>query len=237
MMKAKQEDTGDFIRVRYDHHETGWVVRLGHDLARIENIPLTPRCNLGDIVRLEASDAEGLPWVGAVLHRRYTAKTILYYYGLQELQTLCGLLKLLGCETEGARHPEDLTPGALLVAHDRQIRPDLLAVAAGIPQPVGVPTRVALPGGYLVVDTSELRLETPEGSEVARWLQGDWTENPEVAVRALDTLHRLVCRGVAASQPGLPGGTSLPLARRRSDRASLDTCPTTVRFRRRHHFN
>ncbi|HEU4753423.1 MAG TPA: hypothetical protein VFU47_09985 [Armatimonadota bacterium] len=209
------ENAREPIRVRYDHQETGWAIPLPHSLASVENIPLTGRCNVGDIVRLEASGREDLPWVGEVLHRRYSAKTVLYYHGSHELQTLCSLLRVLGCETETARRPLDSAPGVLLVAHDPEIRPDILAGAAGIPQPSGSPTRILMKGGALVADTGQIRLEAEDGSEAACWAQTDWTADPEVAAEALDTLLRCLHDGVGPAQ-----------------RPVLEPRPLTIRFRR-----
>lgn len=218
------------IRVRYDHQETGWAVPVEPGLAVVENIPLTHRCNLGDLVRLEEPGPDGLPWVGPVLHRRFTGKTALYYHGPHELQLLVGLLKLLGCETEGVRRPIDFTPGVLLVAHDRHVRPDLLAGAAGIPQPRGVPTRVALQGGCLVADTGELRLETDDGFEVARWRQEDWRREPGLAVQAMDRLYEAVCRGLAGR-----GADDSPHENGNGGTNGIGDRPLTIRFRRWRH--
>jgi hypothetical protein len=195
------DDASQPIRVRYDHQETGWAIPVGDGLAIIENIPVTHRCNLGDVVRLQLTDGLAPAWVDEVVYRRYAAKTILYYHELQELQLLCGLLKLLGCESEGALRPVDFTPGVLMVAHDASLRPELLAGAAGVPQPFGGSTRVMLPGGSLVADADALRLETADGSEVASWRPAEWAAEPDVAVSVLDTLHR--CLAAASTKRGL----------------------------------
>ncbi|MFN3651268.1 MAG: hypothetical protein ACK47B_16960 [Armatimonadota bacterium] len=218
------------IRVRYDHRETGWAVALGEGLAMIDNVPLSPRCNLGDVVRLAPSGPDGLPGVADVVHQRFTAKTVLYYYGAEERQLLFSLLTVLGCAIEDARKPLDFTPGLLLVAHDRRICPDLLARAAGVPQPAGTPSRVALEGGTLVADAGHLRVERPDGSEVASWEQSEWTARPEVAVEVLDTLHRCLCRGAGAARQGLSEGENGPRSEGRGP--ALRERPLHARFRR-----
>jgi hypothetical protein len=216
-----QNNDSNLIHVRYDQEETGWATRLPAGLALIENIPLSDRCNLHDVVTLESPETDGLPWVGEIVHRRYAAKTILYYHGLEELRILCSLLSVLGCETEGARRLANDTPGVLLVAHDRLIRPDLLAAAAGVPQHAGTPTRVLLTGGALMAETGGLRLETQDGAEVASWQQADWTADPGVAATALDTLHRCLCQGVAAAQqPAARERPARPGARQPRQRAT-----------------
>ena len=123
------------IRVRYDRRETGWATPLQHNLAVIENIPLTERCNALDVVRLEPELGDGLPWVGEVVERRYNAKSLLHYHSQRDLELLRSLLQLLGCATESARRPTADGPGVLLVAHDASIRPALLAQAVGVSQP------------------------------------------------------------------------------------------------------
>jgi hypothetical protein len=224
------ESAAEPIRVRYDHRETGWAVALGEGLAVIENVPLSPRCNLGDVVRLAPSGPDGLPWVGHVVHQRFTAKTVLHYYGAEERQLLCSLLNLLGCAIEDARQPLDFTPGIILVAHDHRICPDLLARAAGVPQPTGTPSRIALEGGTLVAEAEQLRVERPDGSEVANWERSKWTARPEVAVQVLDILHRCLYQGAhtlwqSASEPerGMGAGEHRP---------ELQERPLHVRFRR-----
>jgi hypothetical protein len=230
MQRSEQEP----VRVRYDHEETGWATPIGDGLAVIDNIPLTDRCNLRDIVSLEGADEDGLPWVGRVLYRRYRDKSALYYYGPREFQTLSSALRALGCEAEGARAPVDFTPGVLLVAHDLHVRPDLLAVAAGIPQPPGVPSRAPIRGGSLVASPDELRLETLDGAEAASWRQEEWDADPALAAEILNTLVRCLRHGVDEAWKSLPKGGSGRAGRvpTRSGRTTIDSRPLAAPFRR-----
>ena len=62
------------VKVRFDWDETGWGYRLEGNLVRIDNLPITDKLNIGDVVETEQG-AETPLIVKRVVSRKYARKT------------------------------------------------------------------------------------------------------------------------------------------------------------------
>jgi hypothetical protein len=69
---------GEVVKIRYAKGETGWAEAMGDGTYRIDNIPLTDRLNIDDLVRCRLND-EGELIVSRRLKRRYPEKTAIRY--------------------------------------------------------------------------------------------------------------------------------------------------------------
>ena len=67
---------GEMVKIRYAKGEKGWAEELGDGKYRIDNIPLTDRLNIDDLVRCRLND-DGELVVSRRLKRRYPEKTLI----------------------------------------------------------------------------------------------------------------------------------------------------------------
>lgn len=124
------------IRVRFDEGETGWAIQLkGHALVIINNVPLTNRYCLHDIVELLNADDPETGILGKVVYRKFERRTPVEYDEQWQFHRMCGVLQLLGASVEGMMPPNENHRGMLMAAHHDDIDPRLLAEGLGITQP------------------------------------------------------------------------------------------------------
>src|SRR5438309_11772900 len=73
-----REGVGKMVKIRYARGETGWAEEMGNGTYRIDNVPLTDRLNIDDLVRCRRNEAGELVVRGRV-KRRYPEKTAIRY--------------------------------------------------------------------------------------------------------------------------------------------------------------
>ena len=97
----------------------------GH--VRIDNIPMTGKLNLDDVVEVREEASGGLSVV-KVIGRKYQSKTALDYTPSDDggYQALCASLKAAGIRVEG------LWTGVALTAHSPSVNPVRVAIACGL---------------------------------------------------------------------------------------------------------
>jgi hypothetical protein len=104
------------VKIRYARGETGWAEDLGNGQYRIDNIPLTDRLNIDDLVRCRVND-DGELVVSRRLKRRYPEKTAVRYERAEQYRLLRQKVLAAGAKIEGMVGPQRGRPGIALVAH------------------------------------------------------------------------------------------------------------------------
>jgi len=120
--------SGDVIRVRLSHGETGWGKRLSGNRIRVENIPFEGKFNYGDVVEIASTDKWGLVQLGRVLQRKFSGRSIVRYPAPFEknYRTLVRAFEAEDVACEGA------TEGMMMVAHKTSFDPIAIAKTVGI---------------------------------------------------------------------------------------------------------
>jgi hypothetical protein len=125
---------GSMVRIRYAKGETGWAEEMGDGKYRIDNIPLTDRLNIDDLVRCRFND-DGELVVSRRLKRRYPEKTAIRYERAKQYRLLQQKVLKAGCKMEGMIGPERGKPGLAIVAHGYDFDPVEVAREVGIENP------------------------------------------------------------------------------------------------------
>src|SRR5271165_546414 len=123
------------IKIRYGEAEYGWAERLSSKLVRILNQPVLVPDEIweGDIVKI-GDDPEGrdaYPVITKVVETRYPVKTHLDYRDDADLDRLQLVLAPLGAAAIVVREPSDERAGELIVGHEDDVDPVLLAESIG----------------------------------------------------------------------------------------------------------
>src|SRR5215471_11049731 len=122
---------GEMVKIRYARGETGWAEDLGNGQYRIDNIPLTDRLNIDDLVRCRVND-DGELVVSRRLKRRYPEKTAVRYERAEQYRSLRQKVLAAGAKIEGMLGPQGGRPGIALVAHGSDFDPVAAAREVGI---------------------------------------------------------------------------------------------------------
>ena len=125
---------GKMVKVRYAKGETGWAEEMGNGTYRIDNIPLTDRLNIDDVVRCRRNEAGELV-VRRRVKRRYPEKTAIRYEQEEQYGLLREKVLEAGAKIEGLMGPQGGEPGLALVAHDYDFDPVEAAREVGIENP------------------------------------------------------------------------------------------------------
>jgi hypothetical protein len=125
---------GKMVKIRYAKGETGWAEEMDDGTFRIDNIPLTNRLNIDDLVRCRWNDA-GEFVVSRRLRRRYPEKTAIRYEEEEQYRLLREKVLEAGAKIEGMIGPHGAKPGLALVAHDYDFNPVEAAREVGIENP------------------------------------------------------------------------------------------------------
>jgi hypothetical protein len=125
---------GKMVKIRYAKGETGWAEEMGGGKYRIDNIPLTDRLNIDDLVRCRLNN-DGELVVSHRLRRHYQEKTAIRYEREEQYHLLREKVLEAGAKIEGMIGPEDGRPGIALVAHDYEFDPMEAAREVGIEDP------------------------------------------------------------------------------------------------------
>jgi hypothetical protein len=125
---------GEMVKIRYARGETGWAEDLGDGQYRIDNIPLTDRLNIDDLVRCRVND-DGELVVSRRLQRRYPEKTAVRYERAEQYRLLRQKVLAAGAKIEGMLGPQGGRPGIALVAHGYDFDPVQAAREVGIENP------------------------------------------------------------------------------------------------------
>ena len=125
---------GEMVKIRYARGETGWAEDLGDGQYRIDNIPLTDRLNIDDLVRCRVND-DGELVVSRRLQRRYPEKTAVRYERAEQYRLLRQKVLAAGAKIEGMLGPQGGRPGIALVAHGSDFDPVAAAREVGIENP------------------------------------------------------------------------------------------------------
>ena len=125
---------GEMVKIRYARGETGWAEDLGNGQYRIDNIPLTDRLNIDDLVRCRVND-DGELVVSRRLKRRYPEKTAVRYERAEQYRLLRQKVLAAGAKIEGMLGPQGGRPGIALVAHGSDFDPVAAAREVGIENP------------------------------------------------------------------------------------------------------
>jgi hypothetical protein len=78
---------GEMVKIRYAEGETGWAEELTNGTYCIDNIPLSDRLNIDDIVRCRLND-DGELVVSRRLKGRYPEKTTIRYERVEQYRLL-----------------------------------------------------------------------------------------------------------------------------------------------------
>lgn len=125
---------GSPIKVRYADGEVGWATYLGHDLVRIDNIPLVETLNYHDIALI--TYPEGCPpRVEIVVASEFDHHETIWYDTVAQYLLLNAIFRIFECVVEGGVEPGDGTRGFMTVACPKNVLPRVLATAIGIIQP------------------------------------------------------------------------------------------------------
>lgn len=125
---------GKMVKIRFAKDETGWAEDMGNGTYRIDNIPLTERLNIDDIVRCRLND-DGWLVVRRRLKRRYPEKTTVRYERAEQYRLLQRKVQGAGARIEGMIGPGSGRRGFALVAHDYDFDPMEAAREVGIEDP------------------------------------------------------------------------------------------------------
>jgi hypothetical protein len=138
--RPKEGDaTGRTVKIRYADNEMGWAEHLRGSQYRIDNVPLTNRLNIDDVVRCRLND-HGELVVSRRLKRRYPEKTVVCYERVGQYRLLRQKVLAAEGKIEGLVGPECGTPAIALVAHDDDFDPLAAAREVGIEDPEGILT-------------------------------------------------------------------------------------------------
>jgi hypothetical protein len=125
---------GEMVKIRYAKGETGWAEDLGGGKYRIDNIPLTDRLNIDDLVRCRCND-DGELVVSRRLKRPYPEKTAVRYERADQYRLLRQKVLAAGAKIEGMVGPQGGRPGIALVAHGYDFDPVAAAREVDIENP------------------------------------------------------------------------------------------------------
>ena len=126
--------TDPLPKIRYGKGETGWAEDRGGGQYRIDNIPLTDRLNIGDLVRCRLND-EGELAVSRRLKRRSPEKTAVRYERAEQYRLLRRKVLAAGGKIEGMLGPQGDRPGIAPVAHGSDLDPVAAAREVGVENP------------------------------------------------------------------------------------------------------
>lgn len=106
----------NYIKLEYEPGESGWAEDLGDGKAKIANLPLAERLNIGDVVQVvQATDAHGsFKKAGEIVLRPFKQKTGITYP--EPHKETYGKLAT-HFHTKGWRC-EGMMPGTAFVAHN-----------------------------------------------------------------------------------------------------------------------
>jgi hypothetical protein len=125
---------GEIVKIRYAKRETGWAEDLGGGKYRIDNIPLTDRLNIDDLVRCRLN-GDGELVVSRRLKRRYPEKTAVRFERAEQYRLLRQKVLAAGAKIEGMIGPQGGKPGLAVVAHGYNFDPVAAAREVGIESP------------------------------------------------------------------------------------------------------
>lgn len=125
---------GRTVKIWYANDETGWAEHLGGNRYRLNNVPLAPGLNIGDVV-LCRPNRFGMPQVRKRVRRRYRYRTAFRYDTAEQYWAVHERALEAGAWIENLVGPAGGKRGLAQCAHGDDFDPLQAAEEVGVENP------------------------------------------------------------------------------------------------------